>query len=53
MFAKRVPARKWRKYRCEIAEYRENSHRNSALPGDDDGLELKASGTEDERVEKV
>jgi hypothetical protein len=51
MFAKSVPARKWNTYRCNIAEY---SHRSSTLPRDDhDNLEKKASGTTDERFEKV
>jgi hypothetical protein len=55
MFAKRVPARKWSGYRCDIAEYAGNSYRHSTLPGDQgDDLEKKvAGGAVDERVEKV
>jgi len=32
MFAKRVPARMWGKYQCEIAEYSASFRRNSMYP---------------------
>jgi hypothetical protein len=38
MFAKRIPARKWSAYHCNVAEY---SHRNSTLPGGDDDILVK------------
>jgi hypothetical protein len=53
MFAKRVPARKWSKYRCDIAQYTAESHHNSTLPGDDDDIEKKALTIGHEKIEKV
>jgi len=38
MFAKRIPARKWSAYHCNVAEY---SHRDSTLPRADDDLLVK------------
>lgn len=51
MFAKRIPARKWGTYHCNVAEY---SHRDSTLPGgDDDLLAKKVNGTAEEKFEQV
>lgn len=56
MFAKRVPARKWKEYQCEIAQYAEQSlvrHRTKASEYDGDQDAKKADGSQDERVEDI
>ena len=53
MVAKRVPARKWNKYRCEIAEYSGNSYHHSTLPGDQADDLGEVGGSEVDEVGKV
>ena len=54
MFAKRVPARKWSRYRCDIAEYSADHSTFSGDQGDDLEKKVVVGGVvADEKVEKV
>jgi len=50
MFAKGIPARKWKEYRCEIAEYTLAQHPQRLV---DEKVDHPAKANEEERVEDV
>lgn len=59
MFAKRVPARQWKNYKCDIAQYSEKSlarhptQQSESTNNEKRDLVGKADGAGEERLEDV
>lgn len=53
MFAKQVPARQWKEYQCEIAEYEQDSVPRISEGQSSAAKQFQGHGAEEERIDDV